>query len=74
MVLFATGDDWDTKSRRFTRNQAFFRFGDNLTFSEEVVSDGVMFSRNEITLYARPDGNVPQQPIDEAAFSNGYSL
>ncbi len=58
-ILFATGTDWDSGAKHFTKRQAFFEFGESLVFSEEPVEDGIRYSRYEITLYAQPAGKCP---------------
>jgi hypothetical protein len=33
-ILFAVGKDWDGERHRFMQDQAFYEFGENLTFNE----------------------------------------
>jgi hypothetical protein len=70
VVQFATGQDWDASRRAFLRSRGFATFDKMFFFSEEIVSDGTVYSEHQITLHAVPNGNMRKLAISAEEFSN----
>lgn len=67
-VLFATGEDWDTKTRSFIRS-SFTKFDKSLNFVTKRLADGVQYTIIQLTLNPVTNGNVTLSRVDEQEFS-----
>jgi hypothetical protein len=70
ILQFATGRDWDEILRSFRQDRAFGKVDSVLSFPEDQVSDGTMYSVHEVTLHMVPNGNVRKEPISAEEFAS----
>ncbi|WP_261566148.1 hypothetical protein [Frankia gtarii] len=66
-VYYTLGEDWDTDAARFTRNCAFNKFDDGVTFTTRNLSTSIEYTTYELTLFDVAGGtatSVPIPPVD----------
>ncbi len=73
-VLFVSGEDWDAKTRIFTRNASFTQFDRSLNFvtTSQTNRRGIYtrHTRYKLTLNPIVGGNATTSAIDEQQFAN----
>jgi hypothetical protein len=73
-LLFVSGDDWDGKTRTFTKNASFTKFDRDLEFVTSRQTKGrriyTRYSRFRVTLNPVIDGTAKTSAIDDREFNN----
>jgi hypothetical protein len=73
-LLFVSGDDWDAKTKTFTRNASFTKFDRDLEFVTSRQTKGTRiytrYTRFRVTLNPVIDGTAKTSEIDEREFNN----
>jgi hypothetical protein len=73
-LLFVSGEDWDGKSRTFTRNATFTKFDEPLNFVTTRETEGrtirTRYSVFSVTLHSVINGDAPTSAIDEQEFNS----
>lgn len=66
-LRFKLGIDWDGARRTFRRAVEGHQLADALSFSETKTGDGVVYSKQSVTLHEVINGNAPSTTIDADA-------
>jgi hypothetical protein len=73
-VLFVSGEDWDSKTKSFTRSKSFARFERDLNFTTTKRTDkkGIYtrYARFELTLHHVVNGNAKTSAVNEQEFES----
>jgi hypothetical protein len=73
-LLFVSGDDWDAKTKTFTRNASFTKFDRDLEFVTSRQTKGgriyTRYTRFRVTLNPVIDGTAKTSAIDDREFNN----
>ncbi|HET9257339.1 MAG TPA: hypothetical protein VFO16_19355 [Pseudonocardiaceae bacterium] len=67
-IFFATGTDWDSQSRGFTRDRVFQRFDETMDFTTTSTVSEVRWSAWTITLDPVPGGTATASPVDPSNY------
>ncbi|MBW4464002.1 MAG: hypothetical protein KME07_00995 [Pegethrix bostrychoides GSE-TBD4-15B] len=67
-VLFVTGEDWDAKTKSFTRRGSFTKFDKSLNFVTKQASNGIQYTIIKLTLNPVVNGNATLSGVDEQEF------
>lgn len=68
-VLFVTGEDWDSKTKSFTRSSSFTKFDQSLNFVTEQSGNEIRYTIIELTLNPVVNGNATLSGVDQQEFS-----
>lgn len=67
-LYFTMGEDWDSKSARFTRRVSFFRFDDSFAFETRPIEGGEEYTVWNATLHPVPGGTADAPSVSEDDF------
>ncbi len=68
-VLFVTGEDWDGKTKSFTRSNGFTKFDQLLDFVTRQQGNEIQYTIIELTLNPVVNGNATLSGVNEQEFS-----
>lgn len=69
-VLFVLGEDWDSKTRSFTRSKRFAKFDRSLDFTTTRSTNRIQYRVFELTLNSVFGGNATSSEVNDQEFAH----